>query len=228
VYNLCIRVHAAIAQLCDILQSKLPKHLLPTHASRLSVTISKRLYSDDGFHARLFERVWTGDRFFLNFSLPLPRNGLLSSLLLLLPPLLRRDAPNPASLLPKRFFLSFFSTTSSTSTLPSTSSMPGSHRSFAHLYPQVQQNARKTRPKHNREIPVLVRRVGAMLGQMRARGAILCQMIFALTIHALSTARVYTMLILRALPAQMALLLTNKTHGKLETVSNARLWAHPH
>jgi hypothetical protein len=86
----------------------------------------------------------------------------------------------------------------------------------------------QNRPAKNREIPVFMRRVGTMLGQMRAGGTILCQMIFALTIHALSTARIYTMLILRALPAKMALLLTNETHGKLETVSNARLGAHPH
>ena len=84
-------------------------------------------------YARPLERVCTGDRFFLNFSLPPPLNGLLSSLLLLLPPLLRLEAPNPASLLPALFFFSFNSTTSSTATLPSTSSMPGSARSVAHL-----------------------------------------------------------------------------------------------
>jgi hypothetical protein len=84
-------------------------------------------------YARPLERVCTGERFFLNFSLPPPLNGLLSSLLLLLPPLLRLEAPNPASLLPALFFFSFNSTTSSTATLPSTSSMPGSARSVAHL-----------------------------------------------------------------------------------------------
>jgi hypothetical protein len=80
------------------------------------------------------ERVCTGERLFLNFSLPFPRNGLLSSLPRLLLPLLRLEAPKPASFSPGRRFFSFFSITSSTSTLPRTSSMPGSDRSLAHLH----------------------------------------------------------------------------------------------
>jgi hypothetical protein len=66
-----------------------------------------------------------------------------------------------------------------------------------------------------------------MLGHMRARGTVFCEMVFALTIHALPAARVYAVLVLSALPAEMALLLADKTHGEVETVACARFWAHP-
>jgi hypothetical protein len=52
--------------------------------------------------------------------------------------------------------------------------------------------------------------------------------IFALAVHALATTRVYTMLILSALAAEMALLLANEAHSEFETVTVTRLRAHPH
>jgi hypothetical protein len=52
-------------------------------------------------------------------------------------------------------------------------------------------------------------------------------MIFALAINTLSTTRVYTVLVLSALAAEMALLLANKTHRELEPVTVARLGTHP-
>ena len=73
-----------------------------------------------------------------------------------------------------------------------------------------------------------MRCVGAVLGQVRARGAILRKVVFALAVHALSTTRVDSVLVLRALAAEMALLLANETHGKFESISNSRLGAHPH
>lgn len=77
-------------------------------------------------------------------------------------------------------------------------------------------------------MPVFVRCVGPVLGQMRASGTILRKVVFALAVHALSTTRVDSVLILRALAAEMALLLANETHGEFESISDARVGAHPH
>jgi hypothetical protein len=73
-----------------------------------------------------------------------------------------------------------------------------------------------------------MRGICTVLGQMRTLGAVLGQVIFALAVHALSTARVYAMLILSALPAEMSLLLANEANGKFETVAVTRLRAHPY